>query len=105
MVPKSKYSQIYLEISTPVNLEALKTSLTLIFQDFISKIYFKQIDPKFKTLPDLLENLHSKNLRSVECGSNVDILQYSIQNLNLDKLVLKLKSRRIYLKFCSRVNI
>ena len=34
-----------------------------------------------------------------------DILRYFIQNLNLDKLVLKLKSHRIYLKFCSRVKI
>ena len=30
MVLKSKFSQIYLEISRPVNLEALRTSLTLI---------------------------------------------------------------------------
>ena len=40
MVPKSKSCQIYLEISTPVNLEALSRNLTLIFQDFITEIYF-----------------------------------------------------------------
>ena len=78
-----------------VNLEVLSTSLTLIFQDL------KQIGPKFKTLPDLFENLNSKNLEDVECISNMGILQYFIQNLNLDKLVLKLKSHQIYLKFCS----
>ena len=36
---------------------------------------------------------------------NADILRYFIQNLNLDKLVLKLKSHRIYSNFCSRINI
>ena len=36
---------------------------------------------------------------------NLDILWYFTQNLNFDKLILKLKSHQIYLKFCSRVNI
>ena len=36
---------------------------------------------------------------------NLDILWYFTQNLNFDKLILNLKSHRIYLKFCSRVNI
>ena len=36
---------------------------------------------------------------------NADILRYFIQNLNLDKLVLELKSHRIYSKYCSRVKI
>ena len=36
---------------------------------------------------------------------NADILRYFIQNLNLDKLVLKLKSHRIYSNFCSLINI
>ena len=72
MVPKSKSCQIYLEISTPINLEA--QSLTLIFQDFVSKIYFRQIVPKFKTSPDLLENVYSSNLEGVESRSNIDIL-------------------------------
>ena len=53
---------------TSVNLEALSTSLSLTFQDFISKIYFGQIDHKFKTLRDLLKNLHLINLERVECG-------------------------------------
>ena len=35
MVSKSESCQIYVEISTPVNLEVLSTSLKLIFQDFI----------------------------------------------------------------------
>ena len=74
MVPKSKSCRIYLEISTPVNLEAQSTSLTLIFQDFVSKICFRQIVPKFKTSPDLLENVYSSNLEGVESRSNIDIL-------------------------------
>ena len=97
MVPKSKSFQIYLEISTPVNLESLSTKLTLTFLDFTSKIYLGKNGPKFKTLPDLLENLHSRNLEGVECRFNMNILGYFIQNLNLDKLILKLKSRGIYL--------
>ena len=70
MVPKSKSCQIYLEISTPVNLEILY----LKSQDFLSKIYFRQIVPKFKTSPDLLENVYSSNLEGVESRSNIDIL-------------------------------
>ena len=48
MVPKSKSFQIYLEISTPVNLESLSTKLTLIFLDFTSKIYLGKIVPNLK---------------------------------------------------------
>ena len=33
----------------------------------------------------------------------MNILRYFIENLNLDKLVLKLKSRRIYLKFVHEI--
>ena len=51
---------------TSVNLEALSTSLSLTFQDFISEIYFGQIDHKFKTLRDLLKNLRLINLERVE---------------------------------------
>ena len=40
MIRKSKSCQIYLKIFIPANLEAMSTSLTLIFQDFISEIYF-----------------------------------------------------------------
>ena len=54
------------------------------------KSILRQIGPKFKTLPGLLENLHSRNLQGVECRSNMDILQYFMESLNLDKLVLKL---------------
>ena len=60
----------------------------------------RQIGTKFETLPDLLKNLQSRNLKGVDCKSSIDILRYFIQNLYLDKLVVKLKSRRIYLKFC-----
>ena len=63
------------------------------------KSVFRQFGLKFKTLADLLENLHSRNLEGVEWRSNIDILQYFIENLNLDKLVLKLEPCRIYLKF------
>ena len=48
MVPKSKSFQIYLEISTPVNLESLSTKLTLIFLDFTSKIYLGKMVPNLK---------------------------------------------------------
>ena len=73
MVPKSKSFQICLEISTPVNLEALSTSLTLRFEDIS-----RQIGPKFKILPDLLKNLHSRNLEDVEYRFNTGILRYFI---------------------------
>ena len=103
MVPKSKSCQIYLEISIPVILEVLSTGLTLIFKILYLKSIFRQIGPKLA--PDLLENMHSRDLKGAECRSNTAILQYFIQNLNLDKLVLKLKSRPIYQQICSRVNI
>ena len=64
---KSKSCQIYLEMSTPVNLEALSTSLTLIFQEYLKSI-FRQISDNFKTFRDLLKNLHLINLEHVECG-------------------------------------
>ena len=87
MVLKSKFSQIYLDISRPVNLEALRTSLTLIgFKVLHLKSIFRQIGPKFKTLPDLLENVCFRNLEGAECRSNMDIQQYFIQNLNLVNL-------------------
>ena len=62
---KSKSCPTYLEISTLVNLEVLSTSLTLISQDFTSKIYFYanwsqigQTGPKTKIyLFDLFEIL------------------------------------------------
>ena len=76
-----------------------------IFKILYLKTTFWQIGPKFKTLPDLLENVHSINLEGVECISNMDILRYFTKILNLYKLVLKLKSRWVYLKFCSRANI
>ena len=71
----------------------------------VNKSIFRQIGPKFKASPDLLKSLHSRNVEDVECKSSIDILRYFMQNLYLDKLVLKLKSRRIYLKFSLRVNI
>ena len=74
MVLKSKFSLIYLEISRPVNLEALRTSLTLIgFKVLQLKSIFRQIGPKFKTLPDLHENVCLRNLEGAECISNMDI--------------------------------
>ena len=71
MVPKSESFQIYLEISTPVHLEALSTSLTLIFQILYLKSIFMQIGRRFKTLPDLFENFPSTNLEGAECRCNM----------------------------------
>ena len=88
MVLKSKPSWIYLEFDE-----------FDIFKILYLKSTFWQIGPKFKTLPDLLENVHSLNLECVECISNMDILRYFTKILNLYKLVLKLKSRWVCLKF------
>ena len=46
----------------------------------------------------LPENLHSRHFEGVEYKSHTDILRFFIQNLYLDKLVPKIKSRQIYLK-------
>ena len=67
MVPKSKYCQIYLEISTPVNL--------VIYKILYLKYIFKPIGPKFKDSNDLIENLHSRNFEDIVCRSNMDILR------------------------------
>ena len=48
------------------------------------KFIFRQIGPKFKTSPDLLENFQSRDLEGVECRTNMNILRYFIQKLNLD---------------------
>ena len=79
LVLKVKSHQVFLKICIRVNVLSC----------------FWQFGPKFKTLTDLLENLHSTNLEGAECRSEMDILQHFIQNLNLSKLVLKVKSCQI----------
>ena len=51
MVPKSKSNQIYLEISTPVNLKALCTSLTMVCQNFVkmsTSLFLGKLVPNLK---------------------------------------------------------
>ena len=52
----------------------------------------------------LPENLHSRHFEGVEYKSDIDILRFFIQNLNLGKLVPKIKSRQIYSKNCTLAN-
>ena len=48
--------------------------------------------PKIKILLDLLENVYASQFESAEYESDIGTLRFFIQNLDLGKLVLKLKS-------------
>ena len=73
MVPQSKSRQIYLKMCTLVNLKILSRNLTLIFQDFMFKIYVWVIASEIKTSLDLIENLHSRCFEFAEYKSSLGI--------------------------------
>ena len=93
-IPRSKSCEIYLKTCILVNLKVLNKNLTLVFLDFISKI-----------LSDLFENVYTSQFAVGDFESNIDILKFFLQNLNLGKLVLKLKYSSIYLKICTQANL
>ena len=102
---KWSQNQIIVRFSWKFRHQSVKRCWARVWHWYFKILYlisiFKQIGHKFKTIRDLHKNLHLINLERVEC----DILRYFIQILNLDKLILKLKSHRIYLKLCSWVKI
>ena len=70
-----------------------------------SKPTFYKVSPKNKTLLDLLENECTSQFKGAEYESDIDTLQFFIQDLNFGNLVPKLKSCWIYLKICTRTNL
>ena len=105
MVPKSKSCNNSLGISTPFNLETLRTSLTLtrqqqqqifIFEDFISKISPKLV-PNLKLYQNYLKLALKKFGKCEMQTQHGHLIRYFIENFG--QLALKLKSHRIYLKF------
>ena len=61
------------------------------FKTLYVKSIFGQISLKTKASSDLLESWHSRYFEGAEYKADMGILRFFIQNLNLEKLVSKLK--------------
>ena len=85
MVPKSNYLQIFLNVSTQINLKMRSKNLILMFQHFISKIYIWGNQSQSLNSSDLLGNLHARYFESVESKSATGFSRFFIQNLDLGK--------------------
>ena len=62
----------------------------MIFKDFLSWNLVTKFSAKLEISSDLLENVHTSQFEGAQNKTDLGILIFFIQNLNLGKLVAKL---------------